>query len=55
MAELEEEQPTAGFGMEDSLAEFEVAQAVEIVEQTTILEYIQDEAYVESNRRFIRL
>uniref|UniRef100_N1QVW2 Putative LRR receptor-like serine/threonine-protein kinase n=1 Tax=Aegilops tauschii TaxID=37682 RepID=N1QVW2_AEGTA len=35
------------------MAEFEVAQAVEMAEQTTILEFIQDVAYVKSNQRFI--
>lgn len=40
MAELEDEQPAAGFGMEDTLAEFEVAQVAKMVEQTAILESI---------------
>jgi hypothetical protein len=55
-ADLEKEEEPAlvvGFAMEDVVAKYEVAQAAEMAEQTTILESIQDETYVESNRRFI--
>ena len=47
-----EEEPAlvAGF----SRAEFTVAQAAEMPEQTAILESIQDEVYVESNWHFLR-
>ncbi|KAE8804651.1 putative LRR receptor-like serine/threonine-protein kinase [Hordeum vulgare] len=48
--EVAELEPIAGF----SLAKYEVAQAMEMAKHPTILESIQDEAYVEANRRFIR-
>jgi hypothetical protein len=55
VADLEEdeaEQPAPGFNMAE--AEFAVAQAAEMAEQQAILESIQDEAYVEANRAFLR-
>ena len=54
-AEPEEEaKPTVDFAKEDIMADYEVAQATEIAEKSTILESIHDDAYVEANRRFIR-
>ena len=46
--------PAAGFGMEDAMAESAVAQTAKMAEQQAILESIQDEAYVEANRAFLR-
>ena len=43
-----------GFNMEDAEAEFVVAQASEMAQHIAILESIQDEAYAETNRQFIR-
>ena len=40
--------------MEQAEAEFAVAQAEEMAEQQAILESIQDEAYMEANRMFLR-
>nr|XP_020190653.1 acidic leucine-rich nuclear phosphoprotein 32 family member B-like [Aegilops tauschii subsp. strangulata] len=39
---------------EDDKVEFYLGEAALMAEQTAILESIQDEAYVESNRRFLR-
>ena len=50
--EDEAEQPAPGFNMAE--AEFIVAQSAEMAEQHAILESIQNEPYVEANRRFIR-
>lgn len=52
--EEEAEQPAPGFNMAEAEAEFAVAQSAEMAEQQAILESIQDEAYVEANRKFIR-
>ena len=46
--------PAAGFAMADAETEYETTQAMEMAEQTAILESIQDEAHVEANRQFIR-
>ena len=40
--------------MEQAEAEFAVAQSDEMAKQQAILESIQDEAYVEANRAFLR-
>lgn len=50
----EEEEEDAGFAMADAEAEYEAAQAMEMAEQTAILESIEDEAYAEAHRQFIR-
>lgn len=42
----------ARFGIEDALAEFELAQAKEATEQQAILDSIQSKTEVEANRRF---
>ena len=47
-------QQLPGFNMEQAEAEFVVAQSDEMAEQQAILESIQDEAYVEANRAFLR-
>nr|XP_020181103.1 glutamic acid-rich protein-like [Aegilops tauschii subsp. strangulata] len=41
-------------GDEEDEAEFYLGESALMAEQTAILESIQDEAYVESNRRFLR-
>ncbi|KAE8808307.1 Cysteinyl-tRNA synthetase [Hordeum vulgare] len=46
--------PTPGFNIKQAEAEFAIAQSKEKVEQWAILKSIQDEAYVDANRRFIR-
>ncbi|KAE8819600.1 hypothetical protein D1007_02595 [Hordeum vulgare] len=43
-----------GFSMEDAMAEFAVGRATDITEQRATMESIQDGAYVEAKRRFIR-
>ena len=48
------EQQLPGFNMEQAEAVFAIAQSEEMVEQQAILESIQDEAYVEANRAFLR-
>ena len=48
------DKPALGFNMAEAEAEFTVAQAAEMAEQLAILESIQDEAYVEANRQFLR-
>nr|XP_020158613.1 major centromere autoantigen B-like [Aegilops tauschii subsp. strangulata] len=48
------EQELSGFNMEQAEAEFAVAQSEEMAEQQAIPESIQDEAYVEANRAFLR-
>nr|XP_045090176.1 armadillo-like helical domain-containing protein 4 [Aegilops tauschii subsp. strangulata] len=52
--EEEAEQPAPGFNMVEAEAEFTVAQAANMAKQHAILESIQDEAYVEANRQFLR-
>ena len=56
--ELEEEeepkQEAPGLTMAEADAEFVIAQSDEMAEQQAILESIQDEAYVEANRAFLR-
>ena len=42
------------WGDEEDEAEFYLGESALMAEQTAILESIQDEAYVESNRRFLR-
>ena len=54
MEEADATEPVSGFTVEEAMAKFTIAQAPEMTEQTTILESIQDGAYVESNRHFIR-
>lgn len=43
----------AGFGMEDTLAEFELGQVKEAWEQQATLDSIHSEAEMEANRRFL--
>ena len=50
----EEPTPVAGYTMKDAMAEFAGARAAEMAQQQAILESIQDEAYVEAYRQFIR-
>ena len=50
----EPDQQVSAFNMEQAEAEFAVAQSDEMAEQQAILESIQDEAYVEANRAFLR-
>ncbi|KAM3412603.1 hypothetical protein ACQJBY_003995 [Aegilops geniculata] len=48
------EQQLPSFNMEQMEAEFAIAQSDEMAEQQAILEFIQDQAYVEANRAFLR-
>ena len=48
-----EAEPAAGFAIEDTMTEFEVAQAEEAAEQRAILDSIQSETEVEANRCFL--
>ena len=50
----EPDQQVSPFNMEQAEAEFAVAQSGVMAEQQAILESIQDEAYVEANRAFLR-
>ena len=52
-AEVDPVLEQVGFGMDDALAEFEVAQAKEAAEQHAILQCIQSEAKVEANCCFL--
>ncbi|KAE8810467.1 putative laccase-11 [Hordeum vulgare] len=54
MKEDEPEEEAPGLSMVDAEAKFVVAQSKEMAEQQAILDYIQDEAEVEANRRLIR-
>ncbi|KAM3209019.1 hypothetical protein ACQJBY_063605 [Aegilops geniculata] len=50
----EEDEDDEEWGDEEDEAEFYLGESALMAEQTAILESIQDEAYVESNRRFLR-
>nr|XP_020178385.1 acidic leucine-rich nuclear phosphoprotein 32 family member B-like [Aegilops tauschii subsp. strangulata] len=49
----EEDEDDEEWGDEEDEAEFYLGESALMAEQTAILESIQDEAYVESNRRFL--
>ena len=49
----EEDEDEEEWGDEEDEAEFYLGESALMAEQTAILESIQDEAYVESNRRFL--
>ncbi|KAI5011671.1 hypothetical protein ZWY2020_013808 [Hordeum vulgare] len=50
----EETPPDAGFDTKDAMAELAVTKVMEMDEKKVIMESIQNEAYVECHRHFIR-